>query len=270
MEEMELTAETTEDEVEVTETEDVVGDADNDGESSAGFSEDADSSDSADDKDGEEPEKKPAESDSKPWKNEKNAQEAAKRREAERQAEIKKARTEAVIEALNGINPFTHEKIEDEADVEEYLTMKEIEKSGKDPVTDYSRFLKNRTKEQEKAAKAEASQEEWIQKDREDFQSKHPDVKLDELIGDDMFRTFATGKVGRIPMTKIYADYQSFEKLSEERAKTKAAQILANSAATPGKLSGQTPPPKKSIKDMSMEEFRKFDEQVQRGEIKLE
>ena len=69
---------------------------------------------------------------------EQNSENARRRREAERQAELKKVEAEtrekAIIEVLNGKNPFTNEPMKDHADVEEYLLMKEIEKNGGDPV----------------------------------------------------------------------------------------------------------------------------------------
>lgn len=195
-----------------------------------------------------------------------NADYARERRRAEQKKALEKARYDAIIEALDGENPYTHEKMEDGADVEEYLTMKEIEKQGKDPITDYHKFLKDKAKEKEKAQREASSQEEWISKDRDDFISKHPDVKLDELLQDDLFRTFALGKAGKMPMDKIYADFQSFIEKSEERARDRAAQLLANNAATPGKLSSQAPQPAKSVKDMSKAEFEQMVERVKRGE----
>ena len=204
--------------------------------------------------------------DKKPQKT--NADYARERRKAEQERAIKKARNDAIIEALNGENPYTHEKMEDEADIEEYLTMKEIEKSGNDPIKDYSKFLKTKVKEHEKAQQAESSQKEWIAKDREDFASKHPDINLDELLDDELFRTFALGKAGKYSMDKIYTSFQSFLQKSEERARDRAAQILANNAATPGKLSTQAPPPQKSVSDMSKAEFEQMIEKVKRGEMK--
>lgn len=204
--------------------------------------------------------------DTKPQKT--NADYARERRKAEQEKAIKKARYDAIIEALNGENPYTHEKMEDNADVDEYLTMKEIEKSGKDPIADYSKFLKTKVKEQEKAQQAESSQKEWIAKDRQEFASKHPDVNLDELLDDELFRTFALGKAGKYSMDKIYNDFQTFQQKAEERARDRAAQILANNAATPGKLSTQTPPQQKSVSEMSRTEFEQFVEKVKRGEVK--
>ena len=246
-----------------------------------GASEDADTSndaeftDTVDEESGEE--KKPVkETSEKPQGNDKvdtkpqktNADYARERRKAEQEKAIKKARYDAIIEALNGENPYTHEKMEDNADVEEYLTMKEIEKSGKDPIADYSKFLKTKVKEQERVQQAESSQKEWIARDREDFASKHPDVNLNELLDDELFRTFALGKAGKYSMDKIYTDFQTFQQKSEERARDRAAQILANNAATPGKLSTQAPPQQKSVSEMSRAEFEQFAEKVKRGEVK--
>lgn len=203
----------------------------------------------------------------KPWKNDANAEHARQRREAERQAEIKKARTEAIIDALGGVNPYTGDKIEDEADVEEYLTMKEIEKAGKDPIADYSRHVKAKAKEQEKATQEKSSKEDWFANDGKEFAAKHPDIKIDTLLADEMFRTFSDGKVGTVPMVKIYADYQAFQKKAEERAKQKAAQILANKTASPGKMSAEGTGDefftRDQVKAMSREEVSKNFDKIQ-------
>lgn len=214
----------------------------------------------------EEPENNKGKENNKPQKT--NADYARERRKAEQEAAIKKARNEAIIEALNGENPYTHEKMEDDADIQEYLVMKEIDKKGGDPIADYSKHLKEKAKAQEKASQAKTTQEEWVQKDRSDFAAKHPDVNLNELIEDDLFRTFALGKVGKMSMDKIYSDYQAFITKSEERAKDRAAQLLANSAATPGKLTNQSAAPPKSVNDLTSVEFEQMVEKVKRGELK--
>lgn len=195
-----------------------------------------------------------------------NADYARERRKAEQEKAIKKARYDAIIEALDGENPYTHEKIEDERDVEEYLTMKQIAKDGKDPIIDYPKFIKNKAREQEKIKQAESSQKEWIANDRDEFVNKHPDVNLKELLEDDLFKSFALGKVGKFSMDKIYGDYQNFLSLSEERAKNRAAQILANNASSPGRIENQAPQGAKRISDMTNKEFEALTERVKRGE----
>ena len=85
-----------------------------------------------------------------------NSENARRRREAERRAEIKKAeeaaREQAIIETLGGRNPYTGEEMKDHTDVEEYLAMREIDKEGGDPLTDFSKFQKR--KERERAEQA--------------------------------------------------------------------------------------------------------------------
>jgi hypothetical protein len=261
-EELEQSAQKTETDVDET-VDEAVGTTDENADSSneAEFSDDAEAGERQPEQD---PKAAPKQEEKKPQKT--NADYARERREAEQKAAIQKAKIEATIEALGGVNPYTQEPIEDEADVKQYLTMKEIEKAGKDPIADYASHIRGKEKEQVKAAQEKSGQEEWLRKDREAFVTKHPDVKLTELVGDEMFKTFAKGKVGSIPMTQIYSEYQAFEKLSDERAKTKAAQILANNAATPGKLSNETPAPAKSVATMSKAEFEQYIERVKSGE----
>ena len=89
------------------------------------------------------PEKKPQD----------NSENARRRREAERQQELKKARYDAIKEAVDGINPYTNKPIVDDIDVEEYLQMKEIKKNGGDPLTDFSQHIKEKQRKKLKSTK---------------------------------------------------------------------------------------------------------------------
>lgn len=173
-----------------------------------------------------------------------NSANARRRREAERQAELQRARQAAreaaIIETLGGKNPFTNEEMKDSADVEEYLLMKEIEKKGGDPLSDYSKHLKVKEREQaEKRAKDESAKE-WYRKDREAFAEKHPDVDIQNLINDERFTRYAEGKVGEIPLSDIYEGYTSMmdgiRAEAEKTANQRAQQQLANAKASPGSL----------------------------------
>ena len=181
--------------------------------------------------------KEPPKNDGKPLTKEQNSENARRRREAERQKEIQAAREQAIIETLGVKNPYTNEEMKDSADVQEYLTMKEIESQGGDPLADYSKFQK--AKEKEKIAKQTKEQEEqeWYRKDTEDFIAKHPEVNLDTLIQDKQFQTFASGKVGTLPLSEIYEGYMELVAEFDKRSKQKVAQILANKKASPGALS---------------------------------
>ena len=165
---------------------------------------------------------------------EQNRENARQRREREKL--IRQTREKTIIEALDGRNPYTGEEMKDSLDVEEYLAMKEIEKSGGDPVVDYAKFSKNRVRMKEAAARDRAAREEWFQHDREAFLERHPDVKLEELIADEQFRAYAEGKAGRVPLSEIYEGFVGMVGEYEERAKKMAAQLLANQNASPGSL----------------------------------
>ena len=84
--------------------------------------------------------------------NAQNSEYARKRREAERKAELERAREEArnnaLIEFTNGVNPYTQEEIKDKIDIEKYLAMKEIEKSGGDPIAEYHKIQSKKQKEE--------------------------------------------------------------------------------------------------------------------------
>lgn len=168
---------------------------------------------------------------------ERNAEYARRRREAERQKELKEAREKAIIDALGGINPFTEEEMKDSHDVEEFLTMQEIKKNGGDPVADFAKKQKERGRE---AAQKQAEAEEktaWYRNDKADFVAAYPDVNLEELIGNESFQDYADGKVGVKPLKSIYEGFLRFNANAEKGAKASAAQALANSKASPGALS---------------------------------
>lgn len=164
-----------------------------------------------------------------------NAENARRRREAERKAELSKARVDAIIEAV-GENPYTGETIKDVRDVEEYLEMKKISQSGGDPLTDYHKAVKERDRREEEKRAEERKSEEWYANDREDFAARHPDVSIQTLVEDKHFRMYAEGKIGRVPLSKIYESYRELLDGFRDSADRKAAQAAANAAASPGAL----------------------------------
>ena len=167
---------------------------------------------------------------------EQNAENARRRREAERQKEIRETRDKTIISTLRGKNPYTQEEMKDSADVEEFLAMREIEENGGDPVADYAKHLKQKGRDAAKKQEEALEKEEWFRNDFASFAAEHPDVKPDELISDKHFRAYADGKVGNMPLSKIYADFLDFVSEYDEKAMNKAAQMLANKNASPGSL----------------------------------
>lgn len=174
----------------------------------------------------------------KPQSREQNAENARRRREAERQRELAEARNSAIIEALGGKNPYTDGEMKDAEDVREFLAMQEIEKNGGDPVGDYSKHQKERERAERVKAEQDAEKRAWYEKDRADFVAKYPDTDLAVLIENKSFRIFAEGKVGEKPLGEIYESYLAMTGEIENAAKRTAAQSAANAAASPGSLSG--------------------------------
>jgi hypothetical protein len=185
--------------------------------------------------------------------------------EAQRKRELEEVRFNAIKETLGGVNPYTKTKIEDKYDMEEYLTMKEMESKGLDPLQDYASYLKqkqrNESIESEKKAK-EKSKEKWIENDRKEFFDKYPDVDFETLAKDDMFKMFAQGKIGNMSMASIYEGYKEVQATIDKKAKEVAKRLVANKQASPGALSTSSEVPNAfytldELKKLSKEEVRR-------------
>lgn len=167
----------------------------------------------------------------------KNAEQARLRRERER----KDAYRRGVMDAVGGINPYTGESIEDDADIDEYILMREIEEDGGDPISDYHRYAKAKRKEQSGTHSAsvngDADKRAWFDEDKRNFLEKNPDVDINKLIKDKNFLLFARGKVGVSPLSEIYDDYIALTVAFEQKAERKAQNEIAKSKASPGSLS---------------------------------
>lgn len=210
---------------------------------------------------------------------EQNSEFARRRREAERQRELKELRYKTIRETLGGKNPYTEGEIKDDADVEEYLTMKEISERGGDPVSDFAKFQKEKARESAKAAEEGRQSAEWYRNDRAEFVRKYPDVDINELISDEDFAYFAEGKVGKRPLAEIYERYlgttgkkaaAANDGQIEKKAREAAAQMIANKKASVGTLSssGATDPEflsKEDVAKMSIAECEKNYDRIQKS-----
>ncbi len=191
-----------------------------------------------------------------------NAENARRRREAERQRELTAMRNKTILDVLGGINPFTKEEMKDDADVEEYLEMKDMQSKGMDPVSDYSRYKKQKERERQQAADEERQQKEWYAQDAADFAKKYPDVKLDDIVKSESFQSFAAGKVGKVPISEIYGEFLRTKEVFIEEYKNQTAQEYAKKQASPGALGGGTATEKsfftkEEVDKMSRSEIRK-------------
>lgn len=200
-----------------------------------------------------------------------NSYQAQKRREREaREERIKQdAYTKGMIEALGGENPYTGEKIEDASDVEEYLMMRNLEKQGKDPVVDYHKAVKEKSKKAATDAKEEADRRQEIA----EFAEKYPEVQMQELLSNERFVKFAGKRVGKESLSDIYADYLSFTSEYDTEAQRKAEQKYreksARKKASPGSLTGNGDSAKLSYETMSDKAFERKLAAVLRGTEKV-
>ena len=192
-----------------------------------------------------------------------------KEAEAQRKRELEEVRFNAIKETLGGVNPYTKTKIEDKYDMDEYLMMKEMESKGLDPLQDYASYLKQKQRNESiDAAKRqkEESQKDWIKNDKAEFFEKYPDVDFAVLAKDEMFKMFAQGKIGNIPMASIYSDYLTIKANIEKEAKKVASRMMANRESSPGALSEQSVPREKytldKVKKMSQKEILKDYDQI--------
>ena len=212
---------------------------------------------------------------------EENAKYASARRRAEEEAQrqIEQARKEAYEQGLQqgkttsfiGMhNPYTGKEIQDEYDAREYLEMFDLDKKGKDPIEGYRELQKEKEKKEvEERLKAEekSKQDLWFQNDTKDFIEKYSAEKLQELTKNADFNLFASGKIGKIELSKIYEDYQKLISKYEKKSVETAKQIIANNNTTPGAIEeGETQ--ELNWNDMSKEEFEKYLQRAKDGELK--
>ena len=194
--------------------------------------------------------------------NAQNSEFARKRREAERKAELERAKEEArnnaIIEFTNGVNPYTDEEIKDKVDIEKYLAMKEIEKNGGDPIADYHKVQSKKQKEEIETRKKADDEKQWYVNDRKDFFSKHPemtDATLSTLLQNEQFLLYGDGKFGNKPLAEIYDGFNKMMSTFENKAKSMAEKMYANKQSSPGSLNSSEVSKTKSWADMSPKEF---------------
>lgn len=155
-----------------------------------------------------------------------------------------KAYVKGLLESVDNKNPFTNEAIVDEHDIQEYLTMREMDKKGLDPIADYHKFTKQQAKEKQTQENQVMNKrdENWYLKDREEFEAKHPDTSLEKLQEDSRFVKFAKAKVGVQPLNEIYEDYTSLLEEFDAETDKKIRKAVAKAMSTPGSASATEPP----------------------------
>ena len=200
---------------------------------------------------------------------------------AEKEAEkkIEQARKEAYEQGLQQgkvqsyigkQNPYTGETIKDDFDVQEYLEMYQLDTTGKDPISGYRELQKQKAREEaEKKIKLdeEEKQKKWYEEDTNAFLEKYSSEKLQELTKDEDFNLFANGKIGKVPLSNIYEDYQKLISKYEKKSVETAKQIVANNTTTPGAIE-EAETQELDWNNMSTEQFEKYIQKAKDGELK--
>ena len=197
--------------------------------------------------------------------------EAEKKIEAARKEAYEQGLRQGKVDTYIGKqNPYTNKVIKDQYDVDEYLEMFKLDSEGQDPIDGYRELQKQKARDEAEAkikADEEAKQKEWYQKDAKDFVDKYSSEKLQELTKNEDFNLFAEGKIGRIPLSEIYENYQKLVSKYEKKSVETAKQIVANNTTTPGAMEeGETQT--LDWNKMSKSDFEKYIEKAKNGELK--
>lgn len=202
----------------------------------------------------------------------KSASQAEKRREREAREQAIREKIErdsyrkGIVDAVGGVNPYTNEAIKDDADIDEYLLMRKLEKEGKDPIEDYASAVKGEKREKAEKAKAESKRVEELT----EFARRYPNVDVATLLQDAKFGKFAGKRVQHESLANVYADYLEFTEGEsaevEKKAAVKAKTAEMKKRSSPGSLVGSGDAAKLSYADMSAEEFNRKLNRVLRGE----
>lgn len=232
---------------------------------------DVDDIEEEEEKSDEEEEKKKAEE----AKKQERARQAKLRREREakereeREAKIRKeAKLEGELEASK-VNIFTNEPIEDEYDLKIFKLQKQLEKEGKDPISDLPKKLaemeRSASREAKKKSEEEAEANKVIDNDIKDFRTKYPTVNLSELLKDPDFKDYSEGRLGVKGGMSLAQIYENFNKFKAKYSKSKNEEEESDKP-TPPSPNGGRKTKKTSYSEMSEDE--KIKELRRQGLIK--
>ena len=133
-----------------------------------------------------------------------------------------------IIKEYVGKNPYTNQPIETLRDVKVYKTMKQIDKDGGDPISDYHKYAGI---EEQKAVDTEKARAESIKKDVEDFRKSYPDVDLNDLYADKGFVDFSKKLLGKVSLKDVYEAYDGLKKSIQSDAEVTAKKEIARKIA---------------------------------------
>lgn len=180
----------------------------------------------------------------------------------------------ARIKSVGGKNPYTDTPIETDDDFEFYELQDEVKAKGGDPNKPYEieQLRREKAQEAKKLAEENKSQQEKndakaAQEVKDYLNEGHTQKELNEHWNNPKFIEFAEDMLGAIPLKTIIAKFD--KAYPKEDIKTK--QAVANKMSNPGSSSSiDDKGLKKSIKDMSAQEFEQYMQDVEKGKRKIE
>lgn len=179
----------------------------------------------------------------------------------------------ARLKSIGGKNPYSETPIETDEDYEFYELQDEVNSRGLDPKNpmDIEKVRREIAKAKADEIEANKSQEEKNQEKanaevKEYLDKGHTQEELQAYWNDSRFQEFASDLFGLVPLKTII---EKFDKAyPKENPSTK--KQAANKASSPGSASNdEQEVPKKSIKEMSKEEFAKYMDGVAKGKISI-
>jgi hypothetical protein len=194
-------------------------------------------------------------------------QEAEKAQKAMLEKAQKEAYTKGVIEGIGGKNPYTGEPIKDELDLQEYQDMRSLESQGKDPVTSYAAFVKEKQRQQAQLVQQQEVSKKKAQEFINDFEAKYPG-KFKEIWEDSLFQDYADGKLnGNKTLIQVY---EGFLSLVGRKAEIIADRKVSKAIASPGSMTGDSSEivPNIDWRKMNEKDFKQFVEKAKRGEFR--
>ena len=196
--------------------------------------------------------------------------EANERAERERRDNEERIRRETATQTKLGIiteNPWTNKPIKDEKDLEVYEIMRELEASGKDPLSDLPEALAERARQREvettRANEESRIIKENLAKEISDLRKKYPDVNTKDLAEDPSYLEIAEDKGGRWTITEIYEEWLRQKKPTKPKPNEVQTEVDDNRIEELARnnkqnsSNGNTPNNggRKKVSDMSREEF---------------
>lgn len=172
-------------------------------------------------------------------------------------------RKKVLLDSVNHVNPYTEKPIVDEEDEEEFFIMREMESKGKNPVEDYSDYIKERKRE------AKRTQERTFdtKTDLMDFKESYPNVDVKGLMDDKDFIDMFGEELGKVSLKTLY---KAYEKTQSKVKKVKNDDIVAKrKKSNPGAQSSRNELSLKDVPNMryDSEDFEKLLEKARRGEL---